>query len=104
MHRFLVTSFLASLFLTLGELDNTSLEQLADQDITLRGFLISNEKNEWFLAKQPNIKSCCIGKKQTIKLVGGFPAALKNQVIQIQGILRIENETYLLENPSLVKP
>lgn len=79
-----------------SELDNPSLE---GKEVNMVGFLIADEHGEWFLAKQPNIKSCCMGKHTKIRLLGEFSSDLMNQVIRVQGVYQ---KGYSLESAMLI--
>jgi hypothetical protein len=104
---FFLLLFSSSIPLTFLDLDRKNQESLAETEVTILGFLVCNEQQEWFLAKQPNIKTCCAGKqKGDIRLLAEFSPELKNQIIRVQGTFQIKKSdtgtVYLLEHPVLI--
>ncbi len=89
--------FLLSLSLTFLELDKGPPEKYAGEEVSILGFLVCNEQQEWFLARQPNIKSCCISKSG-IRLPAEFSPKLKNQIVRVAGVLKTD-PGLVLENP-----
>lgn len=79
-----------------------SPDTFALQEVTMVGFLIQNDQQQWYLSREPNIRSCCIGKKKEIRLPADFPPALRNTVVKVQGVLHTQNG-YSLQNPTLIK-
>lgn len=74
--------------------DQSRMEFIKGRKVKIRGFLYSKGKNEWVLAADPNLKTCCIGSKekatQQIFLDGKFSEKLVNQVIEVEGILNFD--------------
>lgn len=93
-------------FFAFSEPGEVSLLELERVDLSLpkrvhiRGFLYRTEKGEWVLAAEPNLKSCCIGKKSQVQVIGDFPNSFKTAVT-LEGDL-IANQgseiPYRLEN------
>jgi hypothetical protein len=100
-------------FQQLSEIENNP--HLHKQDIEINGFLYCNANQEWVLASEPNLKSCCIGagKKasQQIFLDRAFPEINNGQAVAMQGVLLVQpvknnqNEVvqlYQLQDSSLI--
>lgn len=90
--------------------DQSRMEFIKGKKVKIRGFLYSNGKDEWILAADPHLKTCCIGSKekaaQQIFLDGKFSEKLVNQVIEVEGILNFdpnENEGRYYSMSELVK-
>lgn len=68
-------------------------EQIADQEVLIRGFLYKTDNGQWVLASEPNLRTCCVGSSNHVKkqiflensYVGAHPNA---ELVSIQGILR----------------
>lgn len=73
-----------------------------NKSIEVRGFLYLGQEGEFFLADRPNIRSCCLGKDEIIKLmlIGEFPKPLPTQAVTIKGELRLIKKPYL-ENATI---
>lgn len=91
----------ATIALTFFDLEK-ELEPLDNQEVAIVGFLARNH-NEWFLAKQPNIKSCCLAKSRTIRLKGDFSEKLANQMVKVEGVFHLSMGEITLEHPKLVR-
>lgn len=74
------------------------LETYAEKEVSLLGFLVCDEKEEWYLARQPRIRSCCKGEGE-VRLPASFPLKLKNQMVRMKGIFHASAGGYVLENP-----
>lgn len=92
----------ATIALTFFDLEK-ELEPLENQQVAIVGFLARNQHNEWFLAKQPNIKSCCLAKSRAIALKGDFPEKLVNQRVKVEGVFQLSMGEITLEHPKLVR-
>jgi hypothetical protein len=58
-----------------------------------KGFLFQSNEGQWILSKNPDLKSCCIGKMDPdsfILLDGDFSSFPTDQLITAKGILRKE--------------
>lgn len=86
----------ASQTLTFFDLDKPNVESYFDKEVTIVGFLACNEQKEWFLARQPNIKSCCLKKQLTVRLGVEISSDQKNQVVRVEGILQKEQDDFVL--------
>jgi hypothetical protein len=66
-----------------------SLEEHADQEISLRGFLHMNSQGDIVLASEPPLRSCCIriGTQPFLKLQGNFQEPLPKNAIAVSGML-----------------
>lgn len=80
-----------------------SPESWENQEIALRGFLYQKE-GKTLLALEPNIPSCCLGKKPVLTLQGDFQS-LPSHATLVQGIV-INGEMQsakMIEEPSYLK-
>lgn len=121
-HWFFFTFFLTSLisllstleanspqpltFLNLGDADFQSLQ---GKRVEIRGFLYKNGRDEWILAAEPNLKTCCMGSKEKrdrqlliIDQIDDLPTPLPLTAITLQGDLIIGANSDL--SPSDAKP
>ena len=79
--------------------------------IVIRGFLYPRDNKDWVLAKEPNLKSCCVGSpnkaKSQIVLMGDFPDQASLKTVIVSGILHkreVEGkEIYTLSEPQIIK-
>ncbi len=56
---------------------------------TVSGFLVQSPQNEWYLVSEPNLKTCCIGKKEKqIHVLNDFPPELHNTFATLTGNLQ----------------
>lgn len=64
---------------------------LENQKVRIRGFLFK-KANQWVLAEEPNLKTCCIGSKEKadrqLLLDGMFDENFINHVIEVEGIFK----------------
>ena len=92
-----------------------SQQQLDQKHIKIRGFLYQTANGKWILADEPNLKSCCIGKKaaQQIFLEDFQAPPLSNSVVEIAGFLTFEpswnshgkmEKLYVLKNAVILPP
>jgi hypothetical protein len=100
-------------FQQLSDVDNnTSFHQ---QEVEIKGFLYCNAKQQWILASEPNLKTCCVGSVQKISqqifLDRAFSEVTTGQAVAMQGVLLVQpvknnqNEVvqlYHLHNASLI--
>ena len=42
--------------------DPQKTEQFQGKKVKIRGFLYTNQQNQWVLSHQPNVKTCCVNK------------------------------------------
>lgn len=65
------------------------LLDLDQHQVRIRGFLYSTEEGKWLLAKEPNLKSCCVGSKhriaEQIYVTGQFPQDSLQSAKTVQG-------------------
>jgi hypothetical protein len=77
--------------------ENLSKEliSLHNTEVEVRGFLYKTAKEDWILAAQPNLKSCCVGSSEKI-----------NQQIFLEGDPGMEASTkpVLLQGRFLINP
>lgn len=79
---------------------------LPDQEgdiVELKGFLYPLDQNEWILASEPNLKSCCIGSitknSSQITLVGDFSRFSTHTPLTCRGVFHFsENGKYFLRD------
>ncbi len=84
----------------LTPLDETS-------QVELKGFLYKTESGKWVLAKNPNLKHCCIGKierdKEQVFLDQEFDYAPLSRVVTLKGILESSPNGYILKDAILTE-
>lgn len=98
----MIQPLLLTLFLVISPLVKD--EKLLGESVTIRGFLYQSTDGEWILADQPNLKTCCVGKKVgQIFLDGDFSEIPTYKPVSITGTLTLKNDLYHLENTELVK-
>lgn len=57
-----------------------------------KGYLIEDSSGNWYLAKQPDIKSCCVAKEQqSIRLEGDFTSYQTKKPVCVHGTLQSPN-------------
>ncbi len=70
-----------------------SLHDYNNQKISIKGFLYKNNNENWILAAEPNLKSCCVGSqlKQNSQIIiyGDLPTIPSSRATLIQGKLHI---------------
>lgn len=81
------------------------------QKIAVRGFLYQSPDKKIFLAKNPDLKSCCVGHKSKTEqqlIVNGNIHEIPSQgvAVTVEGILEMQNingqTIYLLQEASIV--
>lgn len=74
----------------------SSLEPYLRGRICIKGFLCKSKENKWFLASEPDLKTCCIGAKakicSQIALNHSFSDKLLNSFASIRGVLDVAPE------------
>ncbi|PJD97289.1 MAG: hypothetical protein CK425_04010 [Parachlamydia sp.] len=92
-------------FYELSQIQNTP------KPIKIRGFLYQTSDKQWVLAAEPNLKSCCIGKKfaQQIFLDKFQTPSSFHAVVEMTGLLTVETSSsgqkiYVLKNAALLPP
>lgn len=92
--------------------DQQQMKQLNGKKVKIKGFLYINQKHEWILSAEPNLKTCCMGSKekatQQIFLNGIFDEKWINQIIAIEGIFKFnpngdEGRHYFLSDVIVIK-
>lgn len=83
--------------MSIEKVDN--LENSIDGEITLRGFLYTDENGVQWLAQEPNLKSCCVGKKGVqVEILPSIEPTLN--VVALRGVLR-KQEHWVLQDSKL---
>lgn len=61
------------------------------------GFLSKDQEGNLFIGEEPNIRTCCAGKKNEVSIQGlqGLDS-LPQQVIALSGVLNKEGERYFI--------
>lgn len=90
--------------LTLCEIEQNSAKQLLqspwiDQEVELKGFLYRVE-DRWVLARQPNLKSCCICLAKVI--LTGEQLASSDKVVKVRGKFSVQHSCSGREEDVLV--
>lgn len=62
-----------------------------DKEIEIRGFIYQVDQ-QYYLASEPNIKTCCMGKKTKILLSEKFPEVGPGQVVSLQGTFFVDDD------------
>jgi len=92
-------------FYELPEFANTSLH--ADE-VQIRGFLYVSKNDALVLAAEPNLRSCCVGKREMKNKQLIVSGDIKKDVIDgsavlLQGRFVADRDGYRLENASVVE-
>lgn len=77
-----------------------------EQEVGIRGFLYQDaEQGTWVLCSMPNLKSCCLHKKQScpIYLLNFTFSGPADHAVEIQGTLKMIGPRFYLDNPKFVK-
>lgn len=80
---------------------STSLDHLSEipdgKEISIRGFLYQNQEGRWVLAKEPNLKTCCLSSQSNLErqlfLESSFSADKINSIITLKGIFQKEKNS-----------
>lgn len=92
--------------LTFSELLDQNVQQLHGKPVEIRGFLYKNDRKEWILAAEPNLKTCCIKTHQQLVIddkTSSLPQETPSTAITLQGTFFIaHNTSYHLQNPLIV--
>ena len=71
----------------------SSLSEYNNKKITIKGFLYKNNNENWILASEPNLKSCCVGShlklNSQIIVYGDLPINPTSRAVSIEGKLQI---------------
>lgn len=80
-----------------------SPENWEGQEITLRGFLYQKDEKT-LLALEPNIPSCCLGKKNKpfITLYGEFPS-IPSRIALVQGQMSKNSSGWTMKSAHLIE-
>jgi hypothetical protein len=74
----------------------SSLSEYDNKKITIKGFLYKNSNENWILASEPNLKSCCVGShlklNSQIIVYGDLPINPTSRAISIEGKLQITSK------------
>ena len=85
-------------------LKSDHLDKWHEKEVALRGFLYRDSSGQLILAHEPNLKSCCIGKKEKQVLV--FTSQNVQQVpknaITLQGEFVVNGSNLSLKNAKLL--
>ena len=73
-----------------------------NKKVQVRGFLYQTDTQKWYLAEEPNIKSCCIGstklKNKQLLLNQEFTQKDLHKAKTLEGILRQKENVFFLED------
>lgn len=86
--------------------DEEKLSGLQDSPVRMRGFLHDGGANNWVLASQPDVKTCCLGKKESIQhiVVHGDLANISRELaINLEGILTAHPNSYVIMKAVVVQ-
>lgn len=93
----------AEVFLSFEELkDEKKVSQANGERVLMRGFLYSKDDGTCILASEPNIRSCCLHKKQQIVVLGDFSEVASHQAVDIEGILAADHEQFILSDAAII--
>lgn len=95
-----MTSFFSCIFLLIISFQNIG-ETQEGQTARIRGFLYEVDGQK-ILASQPNLKTCCLGKEQTIAVEGSFLPPPSHQVVLIEGIIFKNQSRMVLSDAHIV--
>jgi hypothetical protein len=88
--------------LTAISLQEVSAPEFLDQEIEVKGFLHQMPEGEWVLSSQPNVRSCCTGKKHPkVEVKGEIENPQKAKVVTVQGKLIKKDDHYAIETSSV---
>lgn len=88
-------------------LSELNLEILPNQYVEVKGFAYKKPDGDWILSDEPQLKSCCVGSFSKADSQVHFQTSSdlpKEQVIIVQGNLRLEGNRYYLENSNVIIP
>ncbi len=76
--------------------DSSKVQRWNGKRVKIRGFLYSNQKNEWILSSEPNLKSCCVGSKEKAKqqiflIDAEIDKHLNNLISEVEGIFKYDS-------------
>lgn len=79
-------------------------EQWEGKEVALRGFLYNTEKGQALLALEPNIPSCCVGKKDKsfVILKGDFSGSSSRASV-IEGKITKDASHWMMVSPQLIE-
>ncbi|MEX1012661.1 MAG: hypothetical protein WD595_05370 [Waddliaceae bacterium] len=103
LSRLLFTCFISLFFLSFAEplTFNDDFFAHAGQEVKIRGFLYEKPDGTFILAAQPNLKSCCLGRTNQLRVEGDVTPSLFVQAIS--GVLRVSNEEIVLTEAELAR-
>lgn len=83
---------LAAQVLSFDELEDKAIGY-NNQEVSIRGFLYSNDRQQTILSSRPNLKSCCVGKSANdIAIFGDLPEKLPKVAVTLKGHFQINVE------------
>jgi|GEM_PF-5862865 len=65
--------------------------------VTCRGFLYQTEEGAWVIAREPQLKTCCLSQHQVIEVIGPFTTPSPYQAITLQGHYDTAGRFYVTE-------
>lgn len=90
--------------------------ELSSEPVQVRGFWYPISPEEGILASRPFLKSCCVGKPETIHerlIVRGAPSSISTQsAVTLEGIIRKEMQNgprgeliqlYVMDHPKIIE-
>lgn len=94
---FHISIFIASLRISLLNLDQLPLEEYQNQQIEVRGYVKQSQSGDWFLSSESNLPICCVGIVQRLKnqiALNPFPGVetLEGRLSTLQGTFHIEEK------------
>lgn len=111
--KILLLFFIFSFYPVEGKQPSISFSILSNQEtsqaflnkeIEIRGFLYQDLDKQWILCPMPNLKTCCLQKVQSIRLIDlSTSETTFNHAVNVQGILKINTGAYTLENSTILQ-
>ncbi len=90
-------------FISLNGVEEISLNELhlveVSQNIRVRGFCYEAQDGRIILAKEPNLRSCCLNNAQQLVIDDYEGTTQPNHTaVLLEGLLRLEGDTFRLSN------
>jgi hypothetical protein len=81
------------------------------KEVVVEGFLYKSSENQWVLAKEPHLSSCCVGTKAKISnqlyIIGSKDSFVENEKISLKGIFGRDKDTdkefFTLRDPVILE-
>lgn len=103
---FLYFCFSISLNLQANLISFAELQNFANEQIQIRGFLYETDDNRLILASKPNLKSCCVENNNLlhchIQVLDLATAPSKTNALTLEGKLIKKDNSYVLTKTALV--